>query len=38
METVIVIFCAVVTIGCGIGYRYTSENVYLKYKHQRIKI
>ena len=36
LDTFITIACFVVAAICYAGYRYFSENVYLKYKEQRV--
>ena len=36
LETMVALLCAVVAVASGIVYLYGRENVYLKYKEQRI--
>ncbi len=36
LETVLIIVWLVLTVVCGVGYRYLSDHVTLRYKDQRI--
>lgn len=38
LDDFIILVCAVAGVICFVGYRYCCENVYLKYKEQKVGV